>query len=97
MRIATVAFIAAALAAPASACDRVEYAEAKTWSTPKLVRSYCESIAENYEGLVNELNHVAPQDRRASRVCTEQAALYKRLLEARGKELDNMDKLCARK
>jgi hypothetical protein len=70
----------------AIACDKVDYAEAKTWSTAKLQEAYCDTVTENYERLELQLNRVMADDPRRAAVCTDQQALYKRLLEARGKD-----------
>lgn len=76
-------------------CDRVEYAEARTWSTPRLEQAYCDTLKEQVGGLMMELNKVAPQDQREAALCRDQAALYKRLLEERGK--DDLTGICKSK
>lgn len=75
----------ALLALPALACDKVEYAEAKTWSTAKLQQAYCADLQENGNRLLMNLNGTAGYDSRAAEVCAQQMALYKRLLESHGK------------
>jgi hypothetical protein len=69
----------------AMACDRVEYTEAKAWSTPKLTRAYCDALTESFKRLEADLNRVMVYDRRDMERCSQQIALYKRLLEDRGK------------
>lgn len=73
-------------AGSARACDRVDYAEAKDWSTPKLERAYCDAVQEAFDRLKDKLDGVADFSRQDQRQCAEQKALYKRLLEARDKE-----------
>ena len=74
------------LATPVISCDKVEYAEAKTWSTAKLQKAYCDDLTENFQNLKANLEGVAGYDRQAAELCRQQTALYKRLLEARGKD-----------
>jgi transcriptional regulator with XRE-family HTH domain len=65
-------------------CDRVEYAEANTWDTPKLVKAYCADLKENTDRLMERLQAGVPAGGREFERCYEQTALYKRLLESRG-------------
>ena len=80
--------VAAAIVAvtPAIACDKVDYAEAKAWSTAKLQRAYRDTVQEQYDSLRLELDKVAPQDRQDAATCRDQLALYRRLLEARDED-----------
>lgn len=73
------------VAFPAVACDRVEYAEAKTWSAAKLQAAYCETTREQFERLRADLEHKMGWSRADARVCEDQLALYKRLLAGKGK------------
>lgn len=70
----------------AMACDKVEYAEAKTWSTDKLQKAYCADVKENLDRVVAKIERRMDYDSVDMQRCLDQTALYKRLLEARGKD-----------
>lgn len=74
-------------AAQASACDRVEYAEAKTWSTEKLQRAYCADLTESLNRVIAQIERKMSYAKSDLDLCSQQQALYKRLIESRGKEL----------
>lgn len=74
------------VATPALSCDKVDYAEAKTWSTAKLQKAYCADVEEDLNRLEAQLNRTMGYSRRDADICRQQTALYKRLLESRGKD-----------
>ena len=82
--IAITVLATTAYASVATACDKVDYAEAKTWPTAKLVQAYCHDDHENFERFASKLRGIEGYTREDQNACQQQIALYKRLLEARG-------------
>ena len=85
--LSAILLLSAALTGSAAACDRVEYAEAKGWSTAKLQRAYCADSDENLARTIAQIEGKMGYARNDRELCTQQTALYERLLEARGKDL----------
>ena len=76
----------------ANACELVEYAEAKDWPTARLEKMYCSDFHESLDRAIAGIENGGVYDRVALRRCDDQAALYKRLLEARGRDLPSCKK-----